>query len=355
METFRMAEYVPSLILLAVLISGSAFFSGSETALFSLSKPQLAHLRDNGSRTARAVLELLARPRLLLVTLLTGNELINVGIGVVVASLVGRIMEELHLPTAWVSLAATLVAFPVLIVFGEVTPKTLAAVRNDRWALAASLPLTMFAKIITPVRLLLQGISNGVVRLVKGKDAILAHDDQPVSEEFYRRLVDEGQKEGVLEKTEREMIHNVFKFADIKVSDIMTPADQVFTIPVTMSLAEARKAVAESIYSRVPVVAGRPPRPVGLLYAKDLVTSGAGLGHKPMGRAKRLRSMLRSPLWVPPRMVASQLLSEFRESRTHMAFVVDEHGRFIGVVTMEDLLEELVGDILDETDVEGGE
>ncbi len=337
-------------LLLAVLLSASAFFSGSETALFSLSQTQLTRLRDRSSRSARALLKLLARPRLLLVTILAGNELVNVGIGIVVASITARLLTGHQATPVLLSLAATLVAFPVLVIFGEVTPKTLAAVRNEQWALVAALPLTFFAMVITPVRYSLRFLANGVIRLLGGQ---VRPDEQPVSEEAYRRLVDEGSKEGVIGEAERTMIHNVFRFGDTRVGEVMTPAERVFSLPLHWPLPRVRAEVATHTYSRIPVMSGQPQRPVGLLFAKDLVAHGLGPA-SPVGTRKprKLQDLLRRALWVPAQMKAADLLDEFRKRRVHLALVADEHGGFAGLATMEDLLEELVGEIVDETDVE---
>lgn len=343
-----MIQYVPSLLILCLLLAASAFFSGSETALFSLSLTQRNRLADDRSRTAKAIRKLLARPRLLLVTILTGNELVNVGIGIVVATLVARILSGHELDVAWVSLIATVIAFPVLVVFGEVSPKTLAAVRNEQWARAAAIPLTFFATLITPVRYALRFVANTVIRLTGGP---LRLEDRAVTEAAYRRLVDEGRKDGVIAETEQTMIHNVFRFWDARLSEIMTPADEVFSLPLHWPLARLRAEVATRGFSRIPIMGGRPVRPVGIVYVKDLVAEGFGWQlPSSSGKPRRIRDLVRRPLWVPGHMKASELLTEFQRRRVHMGLVANEHGDFIGLVTMEDLLEELVGEIVDETD-----
>ena len=343
-----MGEHLPSLLLLSILIAASAFFSGSETALFSLSRTQLARLgKDEGTR-ARTLLALLARPRLLLVTILVGNELVNVGVGVVVASLAGRVLAGYGLQSIWVSLAAVVVAFPILIIFGEVSPKSLAAIRNERWGKAAALPLSFFATLVTPLRYTLRALANGVIHLLGGR---VPEQDPPVSEAAYRRLVDESRREGAICESEREMIHNVFRFGDTLVSEIMTPANKALCLPLHWPLSRIRAEVARHSFSRVPIVAGRPGRPVGVIFVKDLVAKASGLtGSARGGGPKRVSDLLRRAYWVPVRMRAARLLGEFQRLRLHMALVADEHGRFVGLVTMEDLLEELVGEIVDETD-----
>jgi putative hemolysin len=238
---------------------------------------------------------------------------------------------------------------PLLLLFGEMTPKSLAIRIGEPWARAVSLPLKLVMVAITPVRLVLSGVA-GVVLALTGSRPIKS--EEGLREEEFRALVDVGSEVGELEVAERRLIHNVFEFGDNTVGKVMTPADRVFALPYEMPLGRLVEAVAQQRFSRVPIYrtpkGARKAMPhsmevVGILLAKDLVGYARGQleGHT-------IQDLLHPPLFVPRTTKCDRLFREFQRRKTHVALVVDEYGRLAGLVTMEDLLEELFGEIADE-------
>jgi putative hemolysin len=339
------------LVACLALLVGAAFFAGSETALFSLSRVQREALGRKEDRTSRRVLLLLGQPRRLIVTIIVANELINIGNSSISATLTARLLPGLSEMQRVVVATAAIV--PLILLFGEMAPKSLAIRLGERWARVVAAPLVLFQYLITPVRVILSLISGAVL-------AVFGAANQPVEagvrEEEFRALVDMGSEEGELQVAERRLIHNVFEFGDTPVGKVMTQADRVFALPYEMPLGRMVEAISEQHYSRVPIYRGgrldgkaraagkrAPLEVVGIIHAKDLVTyASRGLeGHT-------VQDLLHPPFFVPRTTTCDRLFREFQRRKTHIALVVDEYGRLLGVVTMEDLLEELFGEIGDE-------
>jgi CBS domain containing-hemolysin-like protein len=343
---------------IAALLLGSAFFSGSETALFSLSRVTREALATRGDPASRRVLELLANPRRLIVTVILCNELINISTSSVAAQLSARALPWMR-ETAQVALTAA-VMVPVMLMAGEMTPKSLALRVAERWARVVSRPLQFFATLVAPLRWVVSGVAGAVVWLLGGRRPAA---QEGLREEEFRALVDVGSEMGELQVAERRLIHNVFEFGDTTVGKVMTPADKVFALPYEMPLGRLVEAVSAERYSRVPiyktparpagrgaprrtpVVDGKPlhMEVIGILLAKDLV--GYAAGHL---EGHTVQDLLHPPLFVPRTTKCDSLFREFQRKKTHLALVVDEYGRLAGLVTMEDLLEELFGEIADE-------
>lgn len=340
-----------ALLLLPLLIL-SCFFAGTETALLSLTPAQreaLSQKASAGDAISARLLWLLGHPRRLITTLILGNEVVNVTLSAFVTGLVDGLLS--HVPTltrrvpiptdALVGLVATLGTVPLIIIFGELIPKTIAIKLAPRWARVVARPLLLVTWILWLPRLIISGIAGAVVFVIGGSRARAAQEPAPVlREQDFRTLVDMGSAEGEVEGTERRMIHNVFEFGDLTVGKVMTPAHNVFALSVDVPLARLVDAVSRQRYSRVPVYRGRKDNVVGILFAKDLVGYAAGdLAGRP------LQDLLHPPLFVPRRAKCDRLLREFQRRRTHLALVVDEYGKLAGLVTMEDLLQSLFGDI----------
>ncbi len=345
---------VERLLAIGALLLASAFFAGSETALFSLSRIQREAMATREDRGSLRLVEMLARPRRLIVTIIVCNELINIANSSLAATVVAQLLPGVR-EIAQVFIA-TAVMVPLILFFGEMTPKSLALRLSERWALVVSLPLKVLAYVITPVRLLLQSIAAGALAAIGARPMTR---EEGLREEEFRSLVDVGSEQGELQVAERRLIHNVFEFGDTTVGKVMTPAEKVFALPYEMPLGRMVEAIAGERYSRVPIYktakAARPERTdgkrpargamevVGILLAKDLSGYywGALEGHT-------VQDLLHPVLFVPRTTKCDQLFREFQRKRTHVALVVDEYGRLAGLVTMEDLLEELFGEIADE-------
>jgi putative hemolysin len=345
------SSFILRLVALFVLLLLSAFFSGSETALFSLSRVSREALASRGDLASRRVLWLLANPRRLIATIIVCNELINIVSSSLAATITAQAAPRLG---ELARVAVATVAFvPLILIVGEMTPKSLAIRVGEPWARVVSLPLTVVTWLVTPVRVVLSGIAGGLIALTGGRQIT---EEEGVREEEFRALVDVGSEEGELQVAERRLIHNVFEFGDTTVGKVMTPADKVFALPYEMPLGKIVEQVSEQRFSRVPIYRSKTPSArraagasaagmevVGILLAKDLVgyAQGALEGHT-------LGELLHPPLFVPRTTKCDRLFREFQRRKTHIALVVDEYGRLAGLVTMEDLLEELFGEIADE-------
>jgi putative hemolysin len=318
---------------LVALLVCSALLTGAEAAYFSLGRARLKRMagapKGDGS-------VLITRPHDLLVTLLVGITLINIGS----AALAAHIAESLVGPRYGLLVEMVAMVF-LLTTFGEVLPMTLAVKYPERFLRIAQRPVGWLSVLLTPVRRLLGGLTALTVRLVGGE-----RQAQPeLSEEELRTLVDVGAQEGVVEREEREMIHKVFELEDTLVRSVMVPRTDMFCLDVATPVEEILPALREQLHSRVPVYEDSIDVIVGILYTKDLLPYVAGLPPD-----FDLRGHLHPPYFVPESKRADALLQEFQAKKLHMAIVVDEFGGTAGLVALEDLLEELVGEIADEYD-----
>ncbi len=330
---------VSTLILLVLLFCCSAFFSGSETALFSLNPIRIRHLEKEGSNPAKIVSQLLKHPSKLLVTILIGNEVVNILASSTAASLWVRLLGEQAGPAV-----ATVSMTILLLIFGEVTPKTFAVQNPQKYAFFACRPLLLFSKIIFPVRYLLTGVADTILSLIGG--ARKSHERLLTGQEF-RTLLDVSEREGVVEATERKMIDNIFDFNTLNAKDIMIPRTDMFCFSVESTFDEIIQKCATELYARVPVYQDDLDHILGIVYVKDLLPSIHG-DHQHF----QLRNFLREAYFVPEAKKLQELLKDFQEKKIHIAIVVDEYGGTAGVVCLEDVLEEIVGDITDEFDTD---
>ncbi len=338
------------------LLCLSAFFAASETAIFSLPRVAREALAGKSDKSSQRVTALMAHPRRLIITIIVCNELVNILNSSVAASMTSQLLPHAR-ELVQISIS-TAVMLPLILFFGEMLPKSLALRLGERFALPTSGILYWLAYAIAPLRIVLQTIASGVLALFGSKPMTR---EEGLREEEFRALVDVGSEEGELQVAERRLIHNVFEFGDNTVGKVMTPADKVFALPYEMPLGRMVEQIARQRYSRVPVfssVRGKAtrtadgkrgaPQPgtrevVGILLAKELVgyAWGALEGHT-------VQDLLHPALFVPRTTKCDQLFREFQRKRTHIALVVDEYGRLAGLATMEDLLEELFGEIADE-------
>ncbi len=326
-----------TLAMLFTLLALCMFFSISETALFSLQKVDREALKDDRS-IGELIRHLLHRPRRLLAALLIGNEFANIGLSAASAALVLAAFPDLP----WLNIV--LVA-PVLILFGDVLPKTLGLRFARQVATRIARPLAFWNELVSPVRWVLSGVGDLILRGLGISPAPL-HDS--IQEDQLRTLIDQGRETGVIQPMEQEIIHRVFEFGDLPVSRLMTPRPDIFSLSVTTPWLELLEEIRTARYSRVPVWQSNPDNVVGVLLVKDL------LRHRdsPPSHARQLLKLLHPAMFVPPSKRAQDLLREFRGKNNHMAIVVDEHGSISGLVTLDDLLTELVGEVLDESDVD---
>ena len=323
------------LLLIGILLVCSAFFSGSEAALFSLNTVQVERLRERGGVVGRLIAAMLQHPTNLIITFLVGNEIVNVALAVTTTSLALLLYGE---GGEYMAIVATTI---ILLLCGEVTPKSLAVRYPERVSRLVAWPIQAFAYVITPLRW-------GLRKLV---DAVMgAHAERPISlitTEEFKTMVEISEGEGIIDQRERHLIQRVFEFAGHRVSQIMTPRTDIFALEVSEALTTALPKIKDNRFSRIPVYEGTIDQIIGILYAKDLLP----YSRHPELEVK-LRDLLHPVFFVPESKRIDDLLREFQRNKVHMAIVVDEYGGVSGLVTMEDALEELVGEIVDEFDIE---
>ncbi len=324
------------LILLIVLFILSAFFSASETALTSLSRIKLNRLVEHKAPGAKIVKKLKENPSLLLSIILTGNNLVNIAASALATSMTIRFFAAKgwgHMGIA-VGTATGLMTF-LILVFGEVIPKTVAIRNVEKFSLFVAPILMVFRPILQPLAYLIGFISRPFIRLFGG----VAPGKGPfITEEEIHLILAAGEKEGVIEEEERAMISSIFEFGDTLVREVMTPRPDISVADASKSIEEIKQVVIESGHSRIPIYEGNLDNIIGILYAKDLLK----------GDKKNIKDCLRPAIFVPEAKKIDDLLREMQAARTHFAIIVDEYGIASGVVSLEDLIEEIVGEIHDE-------
>lgn len=320
------------LLAIGALLVGSAFFSGSESALFSLDRYNIEKITETSESRGRILQRLLDDPRRLLATLLVGNELINVCISAVGAHLVFSLWIDPDGAPWWVNI---LVVTPLLLFFGEIIPKVIAVRIKSTWSRMVVLPLAAFGFLVTPIRTLLQATSEFLLSgFVDDEDPL----PDAVKEGQFKALVNLGEMQGVLGASEAEMIHRVFDLSDTPVSRLMTSRANLISLSANSNLQELLDQSMDPPHSRIPVYSGDPDSIRGVLMTKDLLKFRSG-GENFTPQA--LMKLLRPAYFVPPGKPADELLREFQQTRGHMAVVIDEYGAVQGIVTMQDVLDEL--------------
>ncbi len=316
------------LILLFILLLMSAFFSAAEVAFFSLSRLQVESMREHGGKAGRGVAALLERPRRLLVTIYTGNELVNVAIAAVSTIVALHFFQESGVAVAVG--ASTL----VLLVFGEISPKSFALKYAERYAIFAARPLQLFTRLIFPLQAAITWITNRVLGSAseKGGDGIAG-----ITEDEIKTMLDHGEDKGVIEALEKEMILNVFELGDITAIDVMTPRTDLFALDIGLGTAELARRAVNANFSRIPVYKGAIDRIAGIVYVKDLLNPALAAANRP-------EELLREAYFIPGTKKVDELLRAFRKGKIHMAVILDEYGGVEGIVTLEDILERVVGE-----------
>ena len=322
------------LALLVVLLFLSAFFSGAETALVALSKGRAKALLKERRKGARALYVLKNQPQRMLIAILIGNNVVNISAAAIATLIASELFGAMG-PGIAVGVLTI-----VILIFGEITPKSLATRYSERISLLVAPTIFGFQRLVNPLVWLFQKITE-----LAGKAALSTEDDPTVTESELISMIGYGEEEGTIEQGERQLIERAFAFSDLTVADVMTPRHKVFSYDGRRSVAVALDELRSTPFSRIPLHEDDPDEVVRVLYVRDLlrvVTDG--------GTEVRLDKLGREPKFVPDTQPVTDTIAAFRREQQHMAIVVDEHGTMQGVVTIEDLLEELVGEIYDESD-----
>ncbi len=331
-----------SLLLYVALLFISAFFSGSESAFFSLPPAELRRFRKSEeSSSAKRIVKLLEKPRRLLTTILIGNTIVNVSAATLAALLANRVLPPDQMK-GWRLLAMiALVTFTILF-FSEIVPKVFAVKSASRFAKRSSLILEGLILLFIPISFIFEKLTGLITRLLR------IHKEIPfVNEEELKALIEIGEEKGALDPSEREMIHSIFEFRETMVKEIMIPRMDMTAIEKSTPVDEVLAEVKSKGHSRIPVYEEEIDNIIGILYVKDLLPLMAS--GKPI---PALTTLVRKPYFVPQSKQIDELLKEFQKERLHIAIVVDEYGGTAGLITLEDVIEEIVGDIRDEYDRE---
>jgi putative hemolysin len=327
-ENLRVGEHLWLLLSLAVLLLFSAFFSASETAFFSI--PRTVSLAmQKGKRRERTAAGILRDPRMLLVTILFGNLLVNISAtSVVTAFAIRRYGDE------GVGIAAMVMTVLILL-FGEISPKSFAIKNPVSFAVAAAPLLRALMIVFTPVRIVLGAIADFTV---EGSRKILGERRAEYDARELATAVELGAREGLFGEFEKELLTNLFLFTDITVREAQTPRHEVFALDVETPLREAIVRVRRRGFSRVPLYEGAAGTIAGILFAKDLLRFSRD-------DRVRLRDLMRPPVFIPESKKIRDLFGELITAHQHMVIAVDEHGSYTGILTLEDILEEIFGEI----------
>ncbi|WP_454964509.1 HlyC/CorC family transporter [Filifactor alocis] len=324
------------IVILVVLLFFSAFFSMSETALMSMSKIRLRHLVENHVKHAKLTQDLLDHPNQLLGTILVGNNLVNIGASAIATSVAIYFWDN-----KGVGIATFLMTLLVLI-FGEITPKNIAIDYTEEIVLFIAPIMNVFVKIFSPIVWILTNFTNGLLHLF----GINKQEKKPlITEEELKTIVEVSSQEGVLESDEKEIIDNIFEYSDMRVKDIMIQRMDIVAVDVLATYEEVVAAFGEKQFSRIPVYEDTIDNIVGVLYAKDLFFI-------PVEKIKQfdIKKYMREPFYTYEFIKISDFFRRMQGDRIHIAIVLDEYGGVAGIITMEDIIESILGDINDEYD-----
>ena len=324
------------LIAIIILLCLSAFFSSSETALTTVNQIRMRTLADNGDKRAARVLHVTGNPGKMLSAILIGNNIVNLSASSISTSL------AIHLfGNTGAGIATGILTFLILI-FGEVTPKTMATIKADSMSLTVAAPIGLLMKILTPVIFIINKLSLGLMFLlhVNIKDA-----QKKMTEEELRTIVDVSQENGVIEHEERDMIHNLFDFGDAEAKEIMVPRIDMTFVQADATYQEVLDIFRQDMFTRLPVYEDSTDNIIGIINMKDFLLQNDTPEFS-------VRNLLREPYFTYEHKNTADLFLEMRKSSISLAIVLDEYGVTAGLITLEDLLEEIVGEIRDEYDAD---
>jgi len=329
-----MIENAVEILLFIICVLLSAFFSSSEVALISITRAKARTMVNEGRPGSRAVATLKESPEHLLITILIGNNIVNVAAAALATAIAIQMFGDIG-----VGIATGFVVI-VLLVFGEIGPKIYAARASDSFALTVAPVILFLSRILTPLVWLVERVSP---KLGIGRDIV----EPSVTEEEIKEWIDVGKEEGTIEQAEQDMLYSVLEFADTTAREIMTPRVDVIAMEDTVSFEEAIRIFNETGFSRIPVYHDQIDNITGILNVKDVFS--AMVSHR---KDSTIKEIMYDPMFVPETKKIDDLLKELQVHRVQMAIVIDEYSSFVGIVTVEDILEEIVGDILDEYDKE---
>jgi gliding motility-associated protein GldE len=321
----------------------SAFYSGAETAFFSLPNSTITRFSRSKSFSSRQVAVLLKESRKLLTSIIVGNTVVNVSIASLAALLTTRISRSYGLNEMLALFLDVVVVTLIVVFFTEITPKVTAIKNAKVWAARLSIPLTISYYLLYPITIIFDVFNQALNQLIG-----FEKNKQYLSEAELRTLVDIGEETGALQKDEKEMIHSIFEMSVTVAREIMVPRTDMICLEKSVTLPQVVELVKDEMHSRIPVYNGTVDNIAGILYIKDLLPFLRKRSHADFDLLK----LVRPAYYVPEQKKINELLREYQSARIHMAIVVDEYGGTSGLVTLEDVIEEIVGEIQDEFDRE---
>lgn len=324
------------LLLILICLLLSAFFSGSETAFIALQRIRLKHLETSGGDRARRVARLMKKPERFLATVLLGNNFVNTAAAALATAIAVSIWEDNK-----AIVIATVVLTALVLVFGEIIPKTIASRHSERVALLLVRPIEWLAWLLRPFTAVLSWMGVGVARLI-GETSTPRN---LVSEDEIRTMISVGSEEGVMEESQATMLHKVFRFGDRPVRQAMTPRPDIVWLERGITLSNFLETYAQSPHTRYPVYQESTENVVGVLAIKDVLMAQAKGSLTPNSL---IEDLIRPVSFMPESKRVGEIFGEMQLQGQQMAMVVDEHGSISGIITIEDLVEEVVGDIRDE-------
>ena len=338
---YKLDTYEQSIILV-VLIILSGVFSASETALTAFKRIQLSEVEKESTRAAELLKRWLKKPNEMLTAILLGNNIVNIlasSIATVLAiDLIGDNSEGNAVATA------TLIMTIAILIFGEITPKIVAKSYSDTVSRIVISPIYYLSLVFYPIILILMFISKTISKIFGIR---IGNENLMITEEDIKSFVSVGEAEGIIEEEEKEMIHSIFEFGDTAVKEVFVPRTSMFALEASQTLDEVWDEIVEKGFSRIPVYEERIDNITGILYIKDLLNV-----IKEGETSNSVSKYLREAYFVPETKPLFELLDEFRKKQVHIAIALDEYGGTVGMLTIEDLLEEIVGEIKDEYDEE---
>lgn len=342
-------DTVSSILLILALLLVNAFFAAAEMAIVSVNKNKINSLAEEGNKKALALKKLTAEPTKFLSTIQVGVTLsglfASASATTGITTQLDNLLQKIGVPySAQISVViVTIILSYFTLVFGELFPKRLALQKSEAVSMFAIRPLVFVSKITSPFVKLLSGSTNILVKISGIKTDNL---EEEVSKEEIKSLIEVGQEQGVINETEKEMIEGIFDFDDTLAKEVMTPRTDVFMINIETPINKIKKQIMEENFSRIPVYEEDSDNIIGILYIKDFYAEALEKGLENIN----IREMLRKPYFVPETKNIDDLFKELQNTKNHMAILIDEYGGFSGIVTIEDLIEEVMGNILDEYD-----
>lgn len=342
---------IPQLVLIVILTSINAFFASAEMAIVSVNKSKIKSLSDEGNKKAILLQRLIAEPSNFLSTIQIGITLAgffsSASAATGLSSYLETVLIPLNLPyTSEISMISiTLLLSYFTLVFGELVPKRIALKKAESIALFSVKPVYLISIIAKPFIKILSMSTSLVLKLTKNNDVDI---EEKISEEELRSLIIQSQEDGCIEYDEKQMIYKVFDFNDKLAKEIMTPRSDTFLIDIDDDINTILDEICDLNYSRIPVYKDDIDNIVGVLYIKDLFNEARKVGFENV----KLENLLHEPYFVPEIKRTNELFKVLKEKKIHLSLLFDEYGGFSGIVTLEDLIEEIVGDIEDEYDLE---